>query len=103
VIVFGLESTKQMFTRAGLDSYTPPPCGRCAAPLEFSGDWIEITTFVDPEPAFVPGRHWCTTPRCGYVCKVCRGEIGDVHGPHCGELMLSKIERPHIIDRSDCT
>lgn len=83
--------------------WEPTCCPLCGAPREFDGDWVEITRLGSPEPEFLPGRVWCSTPRCGQVCKICRGEVGDVHGPDCGPLMFVKVEHPHLIDRSDCT
>lgn len=78
------------------------PCDICGADMPVE-EWLDVTSFGDRNPQYTPGRTVCPTPRCGEVCKICRGEIGDVHGPHCGELMFNKIEKPHIIDRSDCT
>jgi hypothetical protein len=78
------------------------PCDVCGMPRRVL-DWAEITTLSDAVPRFVPTRCTpCPTPRCGEVCKVCRREVGDVHGPDCGPLMFAKVERPHIVDESDC-
>lgn len=73
-------------------------CGAAARVLEAA----EVTSFGEADRRFVPTRIECSTPRCGEVCKVCRREPGDVHGPDCGDLMATKVERPHIVDRSDC-
>lgn len=77
-------------------------CGVCGRPQRVT-DWAEVSTFGDAVPVLIPGRlESCPTPRCGEVCKVCRREPGDVHGPDCGPLMFGKVERPHIVDASDC-
>lgn len=49
-----------------------------------------------------PYRTPCPTPKCGEVCRICRRDPGDVHGPDCGPLMFTKLERPHIITEEDC-
>jgi hypothetical protein len=82
--------------------WEPTCCPLCGAPRDFDGTWVEVTTYSDPEPEYLPGRVWCSTPKCGQVCKLCRREPGDVHGPDCGPLMFGKVERPHIVDASDC-
>jgi hypothetical protein len=73
-------------------------CGADAHVIEAA----DVSTFGDSKPRQVPTRVECSTPRCGEVCKVCRRDPGDVHGPDCGDLMALKVERPHIVDRSDC-
>ena len=78
------------------------PCSVCGEPQRVM-EWVEVSTFGDRIPQLLPGRVApCPTPRCGEVCKVCRREVGDVHGPDCGPLMFAKVERPHIVDESDC-
>lgn len=74
-----------------------PTCGVLLKPKHLA----EVTRLGSRTPEYIPLR--CPTPKCGEVCKICRRDIGDVHGPDCGPLMFSKIERPHIVDRSDCT
>jgi hypothetical protein len=73
-----------------------PVCGVFLAPE----DCVEVTTFADAYPRYLPLR--CPTPKCGQVCKTCRREPGDVHGPHCWEHMKHKVENPHLVDWSDC-
>ena len=78
-----------------------PPCGICGELLDVH-EWIEMTTLGDVDLQWTPARATCPTPRCGEVCRICRRDVGDVHGPHCGPLMFAKLERPHIITREDC-
>lgn len=78
------------------------PCGVCGKPQRVT-DWVDVSTYGDAVPRLLPSHlEPCPTPRCGEVCKVCRREPGDVHGPDCGPLMFAKLERPHIVDKSDC-
>jgi hypothetical protein len=37
-------------------------CYRCSKPGHV--EWCEITAFGDPEPRFVRGESYCTTPGC---------------------------------------
>lgn len=77
-------------------------CPICGSPI-LTGEYADATMLGDPRPHYVPTRQWtCPTPRCGEVCVICRREPGDVHGPDCGPLMALKLERPHIVDESDC-
>jgi hypothetical protein len=76
-------------------------CPICDAPI-LTGEYAEVTCLSDAKSRYVPGRATCPTPRCGEVCRICRREPGDVHGPDCGPLMFSKLERPHIITKEDC-
>jgi hypothetical protein len=78
------------------------PCGICCGD-RLVLDYAEVTTMRDAETQYVPTRIGrCPTPRCGEVCKLCRREPGDVHGPDCGPLMADKLDRPHIITKEDC-
>jgi hypothetical protein len=81
------------------------PCPVCGADAKVTGPLLDVSSFGLLFDTRVYGRRTidCPTPRCGEVCKVCRREPGDVHGPHCGDLMATKLERSHIVDRSDCT
>lgn len=72
-------------------------CPRCGTEAD---GVIEVTTFGDPVPQYLVTS--CQTAKCGQICRTCRRDIGDVHGPHCWEHMVNKVERPHIVDRSDC-
>jgi hypothetical protein len=74
------------------------PCPACGTWLQ-PEDCAEVTTFGDPRPEYIPMR--CPTPGCGTTCRTCRRPPGDVHGAHCGDRMALKVERPHIVDRSD--
>jgi hypothetical protein len=62
------------------------PCPVCGADAKVTGPLLDVSSF---------GLLFDT--------RVCRREPGDVHGPHCGDLMATKLERSHIVDRSDCT
>lgn len=84
------------------DTWVPPPCRLCGAEQHFDGQWLDVSRMGDSAPVVMPRRVWCSTPKCGRVCVICRRDIGDVHGPDCGPLMFTKLERPHIVDKSDC-
>lgn len=75
------------------------PCPLCGVNVD-ADDCLDITSFNDPEPRYLIRR--CPTPGCGTTCRTCRREPGDVHGPHCWVHMRDKLDRPHIVDRSDC-
>lgn len=75
-------------------------CSICGVKVDC--DWLEITAFGDAMPSYAPGKYVCPTPRCGEVCRTCRREPGDVHGPHCWVHMRDKVERPHIVTLEDC-
>jgi hypothetical protein len=75
------------------------PCPICGAWLR-PDDCVDVTTLGDPETRYIPVR--CPTPKCGKVCRTCRRDVGDVHGPHCWEHMRFKVESPHLVDWSDC-
>jgi len=96
-----VETTDYVLVEVGGRTFLTYRCSICAAPV-LTGEYAEVTMLSDPKPRYVPGRAMCPTPRCGEVCKVCRREVGDVHGPDCGPLMFGKLERPHIVDASDC-
>lgn len=78
-------------------------CRICGAERE-GPEQVDVRGLGSVFSTTVDGRYRtpCPTPRCGEVCKVCRREIGDVHGPDCGPLMATKLERPHIITVEDC-
>ncbi|WP_433078923.1 hypothetical protein ACQP1P_38715 [Dactylosporangium sp. CA-052675] len=78
-------------------------CSICGAERD-EPEQVDVSQLVSTFNTKVYGRYAkpCPTPRCGEVCKICRREPGDVHGPDCGPLMAAKLERPHIVDESDC-
>ena len=94
------------------DGYLPPsaslnpaavanPCPWCGA--ELTQEWCDISTPGDPD-LVTRGRVTCPTAGCGPRCPVCRGEIGDIHGPNCGDIMAAKPGglRPATITHEDC-
>jgi len=40
----------------------PINCYRCGQPGYVN--WIDVTTYADPEPRYVLGKSWCVTPGC---------------------------------------
>jgi hypothetical protein len=79
--------------------YITEPCPICGVLLGLE-NLAEVTTMGDSAPRYLPT--YCPTPKCGKVCRTCRRDVGDVHGPHCWEHMKDKLENPHLVDRSDC-
>lgn len=85
------------------------PCLRCGTTPEI--DWIDITE-AGGAVDVIPGRSVCMTDNCLddngsdrvplSRCRSCSRPPGEVHGPDCGPLMASKVERPHIITEEDC-
>lgn len=78
------------------------PCAWCGAELDV--DWCEITALGDAEPRYVRGQVTCPTPGCVPRCPTCDGQVGDIHGPDCGDVMATKLGdlRPCTITRADC-
>ena len=77
-------------------------CAWCDVELDI--EWAEITACGDAEPRYVPGKVKCPTPGCVPRCPSCHGQVGDIHGPNCGEVMAAKLGglQPCTITRGDC-
>jgi hypothetical protein len=76
-------------------------CAWCGAELDIS--WVD-TSMLGGDFSTTRGRSACPTPGCGPRCPICRGQIGDLHGPHCGPIMAAKLGdlEPCTITRADC-
>lgn len=77
-------------------------CAWCGAELDI--DWVDVRTLSDPDPVPIPGRVTCPTSGCVPRCPICRGVVGDIHGPECGPIISAKLGdlSPCTISRADC-
>lgn len=78
----------------------PDTCERCGKPSR--ADWCDTSTYGDPGPVLVKGLEQCSDPKCGWVCRICRRDIGDVHAAECAPLVLDKLRDGAYVTREDC-
>lgn len=102
-------------TAAQLATWFPPPCLRCGALPEV--DWVDVSTWGDAEPTYVPGLTTCPTSGCVDEhgsrqvplerCPICHRPPGDIHEGRCAPIVLARKKRgemePCRIGHDDAT